>query len=103
MRLILAFAIAGLLVALSLGIIWGYVNNHKIPRTEAVVALEDITDWLWPTSIMLMANENSGWLVNSAMLVISSLANAVVYAILALCGGLVWKRFVKRPILKVMP
>lgn len=98
MRLIPAFAIVGFLVALSLGSIWGYVNNHRIPRTEAVIALENVTDWLWPTSLMLMANENSGWLVSSAILVISSLANAVVYAILALCGSLVWKRFVKRPV-----
>jgi len=98
MRLVLAFAIGGFVVALSLGIIWGYVTSQRIPRTEAVVVLDDITDWLWPTSIMLMANENSGWVMSSAILVLSSLANALIYAVLAFCGGFVWKRFVRRPI-----
>jgi hypothetical protein len=51
------------------------LNNHQIPRTEVVVMLDRMTSWLWPTSTMLMANENSGWLVSSAILVMSSLAN----------------------------
>ncbi len=75
MRLILIIAIVGFLVALSLGIPWDYLNNHQIPRTEVVVMLDRMTSWLWPTSTMLMANENSGWLVSSAILVMSSLAN----------------------------
>jgi hypothetical protein len=98
MRLVLAFAIVGFLVALSLGITWGYLNSRGTARTGAVVVLDDIADWLWPTSIMLMANENSGWFISSIMLVVSALANAVVYAVLAFCGGFVWKRFVRRPI-----
>lgn len=91
-KIVLVFAALGFLVANGLGGMWWYVNSNQIGRVGWVISLDSVSTWLWPTSLTLMPSENSGAILLVALLLLSSLANAMVYSIVGLGVALIWKR-----------
>src|SRR5258708_36020773 len=92
LKLILGAAIIGFLVALSLESVAWYVNSHGLPRTDPIATFQNIADWLWPTAIMLLPSENSWPLLGVVELVMSAIANAFVYAMVAFCVAFAWRK-----------
>ena len=91
-KVVLIATLAGFLIALSLGIATWYVQGQNAPPAGLVHVLDKASFWLWPTSIMLLPTENSGAFAAGVYLVISSIANSAVYAIVAFCVAMVWKK-----------
>jgi hypothetical protein len=98
---IIGAALAGFFVALALGAREWYVNVHTVPVNSSDITFVRISSWLWPTSIL-----NGPYGLGTAcdfsacafLLMISAIANAMVYALLAFCGRFVWKKWIYKTI-----
>src|SRR5260370_42176896 len=86
----LYFAMLGFLSAIVLGGVWIYVNSHYTTRTPAIETLDDLTDWLWPTSIFLMV-DRANLAVGIIGLLFSSMLNAVLFGCIGLGLGFIVK------------
>jgi hypothetical protein len=97
-RLIVLAALAGLVVALSLGTVEWYIYSHGVPRTSGVIAFERVVLCLWPAAIM-NAPDGFGvacdFLGCALLLAVSSVANAMLYAAVAFCAGFAWTKIFK--------
>src|SRR5438105_1618940 len=86
-RTIAIAAGVGFTVAICLGLLWQFANRGDGHHA----ALEYTTTCLWPTSLMLMANENSGPALNALLLFLSAATNGALYAVLMLLAVSGWK------------
>src|SRR5260370_24881304 len=85
-RTTLYFAVLGFLNAIVLGGVWIYVNSHNSTRTPAIETLDQVTDWLWPTSIVLIV-ETRSVVVGIIGLLFSSVLNTVLFGCIGLALG----------------
>ena len=93
------FGAAGFVLALVLGEFWSFFNStsHTLAEHDR---LSTVTLWVWPTSFMLFATENSKWIgAQFVFLLLSSVANGALYFLIGLvlrrCGGGILNLFVK--------
>jgi hypothetical protein len=93
-RLAVLFGLAGFLVATVLGLLWNYLASHTSVNPTKVPLLGAAIEWLWPTSVMLMAWHSDGWLKAFIGLMLSATANALGYSIVGIILGVVvrWAR-----------
>ncbi len=93
-RVAVLFGLAGFLVATVLGLLWNYLASHTSVNPTRVPLLGAAIDWLWPTSLMLMAWHSDGWFKAFTGLMLSATANAVLYSIvgIAIVAAVRWAR-----------
>lgn len=99
-KLIPVSALAGFSIAMLIGSSAWYAELHSIPATSGFVALLRWLVWLWPT-VILNGPDGLGVACNFGacltLLLLSSIANAALYAGLAIAGRFSWnKLFAKR-------
>lgn len=85
--MIIGFGLAGFLIAMLLWEVWNYLNGHTAISPGNAPFLSAATDWLWPSSLMLMAwHGSSGFHVLNGLL-LSALANGAIYSLVGLIIG----------------
>jgi hypothetical protein len=92
-RMTVIFGVCGFLIAVLLGITWKYLIGHTSINPHSAPLLSDVTDWLWPTSLMLMALHDHGRWSNAVGIFISAMANGLVYSLVGVTLGMIIKMF----------
>jgi hypothetical protein len=87
-KIIVAAALAGILIALAMGICSFYMFSNGFIG-PAAVRFAKIVPWVWPTVIMMGPDAEGR--AGTVLLVMSAIANGFVYALAAFCVGLVWE------------
>jgi hypothetical protein len=88
-RMIVIFGVCGFLIAVLLGITWDYLIGHTSINPHSAPLLSDATDWLWPSSLMLMAWHHEGRWSNALGILLSAFANGVIYSLVGLIFGVI--------------
>jgi hypothetical protein len=78
-KMALVFAALGFVVAIGLGETWAF-TNYTVSSSQYQL-LEALTEWAWPTSLMLAVGANSGWVMGQLKLILSALVNAGLYLV----------------------
>jgi hypothetical protein len=92
-RMTIVFGVCGFFIAILSGIAWTYlaaytsINPHNAPFVSAV------TDWLWPSNLMLMARHSEGKWNTALGLFLSAIVNGVIYSVVGLVFGTLLKCF----------
>lgn len=90
-RTLVITASVGFTIAIFLGLLW--LSANKGGGHNSI--LDYATTVLWPTSIVLMSNENSGPALNGLLLILSAIANGAIYAAIVFAAVTCW-RFLRR-------
>jgi hypothetical protein len=84
----------GFLLALLFSCYLGFANNHALSPAAPVPLISKAIVWVWPTAIMLIdADANRA---GYTLLVISWIANGLLYGFVAFCAGSVWSLFTSK-------
>ena len=86
-------AVGGLLIPIVFSIAWAMLEKHSQLYLSLGRVLEVIQLLLWPTSLMMMGTAREAS-TNITVLLISSIANALLYALI---GTLIWYGIYKQP------
>jgi hypothetical protein len=98
-KMAVVFAALGFVVAVGLGETWAFTNYTA--SSSQYQLLEILTNWFWPTSLMLAVGANSGWVMGQFKLMLSALVNAGLYLVVgsiisALFGKIKEAIFIKK-------
>jgi predicted neutral ceramidase superfamily lipid hydrolase len=74
------FASAGFLVAVTLVAVWYFVNSQSFDP-KIVLTLQDFTVLVWPSSLMMMGAQHSGWIISTLGILLSATVNAFLYGL----------------------
>jgi hypothetical protein len=92
-RTTIIFGVCGFFIAILLGIVWMYLAAHTSVNPHNTPFLSSLTDWLWPSNLMLMAwRGEGGW--NTALgLFLSAIVNGIIYSVVGFVFGGLFKFF----------
>ena len=90
-RVIIGFGVSGFLIAVLLGIVWGYLGAHTTMNPRNAPLLSAATEGLWPSNLMLMAWHDEGRWPNALGLLVSAFANSAIYSLVGLIVGAIIK------------
>ena len=90
-KIVLVAAIAGLLVALSMGCLWFFIYTHGLSDTSGAHFFIRIIRYVWPTTIMMFDADHVD-LGTVFLFLTSAVANAFIYALFAFSVASVWKK-----------
>ena len=81
------FGACGFIVAILLGIMWVYLTGHTSINPSNAPFLSGLTDWLWPSNLMLMTWHSRGTWDSALGLAFSAVANGIIYALVGAFVG----------------
>jgi hypothetical protein len=79
-KITVVFGACGFLIAVLLGGLWLYLVGHTSINPRNAPFLNDATDWLWPSNVMLMAWHSHGLAGTVGGLFLSGVANGIIYS-----------------------
>ncbi len=83
----------GFLIAISVAIFWIHANAYDQLSFETQGLLQDLTLVVCPPSLGLLATEHMGRLGVIITVTIIAVQNFVIYFLVAVCAGLVWRKW----------
>jgi hypothetical protein len=92
-RMTIIFGVGGFFIAILSGVVWTYFAAHTSINPHNAPFLSAVTDWLWPSNLMLMAQHNEGKWNTALGLFLSAIVNAVIYSVVGLVFGVLLKFF----------
>jgi hypothetical protein len=90
-RVFLIGGTVGFLVAFTAGCVWYYLYYHGLADTGGARLFGRISEYAWPTGIMLMDADQADF-GSILLLLISSIGNGVIYGIVACCIYFGWRK-----------
>jgi hypothetical protein len=87
------FGVYGFFIAILLGVVWMYLAAHTSINPHNAPFFSAVTDWLWPSSLMLMARHSEGKWNTALGLFLSAIVNGLIYSVVGLVFGALLKFF----------
>ncbi len=94
LRPTVGFGVYGIIVAVALGATWAYLTGTTTINPSNAPFLSNLTDWLWPSNLMLMAWHADGAWHATLGLLVSAFANGIIYSVVGLLVAAVRQLFV---------